>query len=225
MNLEEKYARTLMAAGLPYEGYCQAVLQMYEHLFRTYHNLDHIERMLEVILKYSHFLSKGDYIAVKIAIFYHDCVYVPGFDKNEELSANIAVDHLTHMGAGGKLLTMVPSLIMATKNHEPPPGDVAAAMICDADLYELSTERYNTNSYNIWCEFGCPDKDQWDEGRKAFLIKYLSHEKLFHLPNMEDAERAARSSMKKELLGLGGCPNDTNGDSNCGKIYCPYCGH
>lgn len=226
-NLESKYARTMMQAGLPYEGYCQALFDMYDGFGRDYHNLNHVERMLKYYteLGFAHYLDKSDQIAVKIAIFYHDCVYVPGFDKNESLSAHIALDHLMNMGADGKLITMVPSLIMATKDHQPAKGDIAAAAICDADLYELGTDRYLENSRDIWYEFGCPEPEKWDEGRKAFLIKYLSHEKLFHLPDMHDVERAARDNMKHELHQLGGCPNDTNGDGDCGKFYCPYCGH
>lgn len=224
--LRNEYERTIRQAGLEFDpGYFEALISMYRDPARVYHNEDHIAKVVQRIQATHHYVSLDEYIATKLAAFYHDCVYVPGWDQNEIQSAQVAYDHLVSMGAIDVInIYDVKSFILRTQNHKAPDGFNGAALLCDADLYELGTENYWKNSVLIWHEFGQPDDEAWTEGRRAFLMNYLNRHKIFHLPGQEELEEQARTNMQEELKALGGCPNDTNGDGDCGKRFCPYCG-
>jgi predicted metal-dependent HD superfamily phosphohydrolase len=225
--LRNEYEFTVGQACLEFdEGYFNALISMYRDPARIYHNEAHIAKVLERVKHLGHLVEADDYIAVKFAAFYHDCVYVPGWAWNELQSSRVALTHLQTMGY--KDAYLVAALIEATRDHQPrlksSEKTAPYGLICDADLYELGTDRYWENGVLIWHEFGQPDDELWRFGRRKFLESYLDRAKIFHLPGQEELEKTARKFMQYELLSLGGCPNDTDGDGDCGKKYCPFCG-
>ena len=109
----------------------------YQQSHRHYHNLDHIEYVLSAVDG----LSPGSHSqAIRLAAWFHDAVYAPGRDDNEERSAFVAAEALEIAGASPSLTSEVVRLVLVTKDHTPEPNDVAGAILSDADLCILASD-------------------------------------------------------------------------------------
>lgn len=201
---EQFYEETLERLKLPHEGFKQALFDCYKG--RPYHNASHILSVVDRIdtLGSTTVLSEADLDWVRFAAFYHDAIYVPGFEHNEILSADLADSHFCVMGGTSiRRRDMVYRCITMTKAHRPSHGDIASQLLVDADLYELGTSYYWTNRDRVREEFKDATEEQWVEGRREFLTSFLLREKIFNLPGQEKVETAARYNMQTELNLLG----------------------
>jgi predicted metal-dependent HD superfamily phosphohydrolase len=200
--LRNRFKKVCDSLAIESDGYYEILDDLYRGRLRFYHDWDHIESVLDRIDELAEFVVTDglDLNLVRFAAFYHDAIYVPGFDKNELLSAYLSEAHLLTGGTTyGKQVGQAHRWIMATKNHQPNESDLGARLLCDADLYELGTERYGINGLNVRREFGAFSDHDWKKGRRLFLRGYCGRDKLFSLPGQAAVERAARSNMKQEL--------------------------
>ena len=178
-----------------------SALLNYSDTNRSYHNLDHIARMLRDLNAFFDRGTFNGYWAIVYATWYHDCIYFPGATDNEFRSALAAGEELSHLGKD--MVREVQRLIMVTKDHLVSPMDSEAAkIISDLDLAGLSdpTNIYFETSQKVREEFCGFDDQMWFRGRKAFLESYLSREHLYHTEvGRKYWEEKARSNMQKEL--------------------------
>lgn len=237
MNLAIEYAKLCAKNELDPEGFWSDLSFRYNEPHRRYHNLIHIESVLKRINDLIPLVqSQGievDEDVIRFAAFYHDAVYVPNFALNERLSADMALAHLAAQGLEVTQRYRVHRVILDTKTHvvdafrNGAPNE--ARILIDADLYELGTDNYELNKFKVRTEIAYymgleVPEELWRIGRRKFLETYLARPRLFLLDGQKDLEVKARSNMRDELRKLGGCPNDTNGDGDCGQRYCPFCG-
>jgi predicted metal-dependent HD superfamily phosphohydrolase len=82
---------------------------------RHYHNLNHIDRLLTTIDRFSDLHNP---ISVDLAVWFHDFVYDPQSSDNEAQSAKSAQDLLTNLGESIATIERVQQLIMATQGHQ-----------------------------------------------------------------------------------------------------------
>ena len=80
-------------------------------------------------------------LALALAAWFHDAVYQPDRDDNEERSAYAAYDALEQVGASPELMAEVVRLIRLTAGHSADDDDIAGAVLCDADLSILGAPR------------------------------------------------------------------------------------
>lgn len=201
MKFREYFRDIMGKAQLPSHGYCEDLAQRYEEPHRWYHNKCHIVSVIDRINELSEAWQWRERGIALIAALYHDAVYVPGWGSNEEMSAQMAFNHLSAMNADAVVTRRVMDAIRATKNHDPG-EDVAAKLLVDADLYELGTAKYDYNSRRIRKEFGDIEDSHWIEGRKNFLHTFLLRDRIYHLGEQWDLEAAARLNMENELVRL-----------------------
>lgn len=205
---EQEYTEVTSALGLKADVFFyRDLVSRYKEPQRVYHNAGHVKRMLGYIDRLAELegLSDSEVNVVKLATFYHDSVYVPGWKKNEFLSAAMAINHLDEMSGGfgmGELKGEMEYLIATTMDHES--GTPMSNVLCAADLYELGTKRYNLNGLHVWMEFGSPAAPVWQTGRIKFLETYLAKDQLFYVPGMIAHEAKARANMEQELAKLQG---------------------
>lgn len=235
MDLAKKFKDLCESEHLPWEGYWSDLSFRYNEPHRRYHNLDHIDAVLTRIPELVRLLGEQgvavDQNLVEFAAFYHDAVYIPNFQHNENLSADMALNHLSRMGYEYYKRFAVAKAIIDTRSHvvnlfaNGMPDETR--VLIDADLYGLATD-YELNKHKVRAEVefyaGELTDDQWREGRRKFLEAYLLRRPTFLIPGQNDLEVKARDNMRNELRELGGCPEDTNGDGDCGQRYCPFCG-
>ena len=145
----------------------------------------------------------GKNVAVGLALWFHDAIYMPGAADNEARSARVAQEALTALGMAKPEVCRVMSLIEATAHREPP-ASVDAELICDIDLSILGRawpvyERY---AAAIRSEYAMPP-DEFALQRAKFLRSMLDRGRIFHTDHFRNRfEQTARENMQRELAGL-----------------------
>lgn len=205
------------------------LMARYSEVGRHYHNTDHVIDMLRKVEDWNNpthldttahdiHVDSAKFAQLSLAIFYHDAVYIPGFEWNEHLSAAMAMNHLLLLGINNAVIEQIVNLIRLTKEHRPPHTaflDEAGKMIIDADLVGLASINYERNSARIYKEFGYPSWDLWSEGRKKFLEGFLERDKIFYLQKPE-VEEIARKNMQNELDSI------LSSDGEPSEVYLSY---
>lgn len=166
---------------------------------RAYHNLNHIAECLGTLDSVKANLENAD--RVEFALWFHDCIYVPGRSDNEERSAQIAATCARALGQSAAWSSEVTSLIMFTR-HATPPVDNDAKWIVDIDMSILATPaaQYEQYAAAIRSEFAYATDAQFNAGRTAFVQGLLRSPAIFQTEFMRtQREAAARANLSAEL--------------------------
>lgn len=180
---------------------------------RRYHGVHHIVWTLRHIRR----LEGGidgcrsdptyDPAAVAAAAFFHDAVYDPRADDNEERSAVFAGRELASLSWEADRCRLVGELIRATAGHHADSASLHRAVLVDADLAVLGAEPNAYTAYvnGVRSEYGHLSPDQWATGRRAVLRGFLDRAQLFATePARAWWERQARANLTAELASLTG---------------------
>lgn len=176
---------------------------LYAHPPRAYHNLSHIENCLALLAEPN--LGASD-PAIEFALWFHDCIYIPGASDNELKSAALAT-----VIARGLLQTeawceSVRRLIFATR-HNGTATAVDEQILADIDLSILgaSWSEYDCYRKGIRKEYDFVDDAAFREGRTAVLRSFLVQSHIFHTDRFRDRfESIARTNIEREIAGLQG---------------------
>src|SRR5262249_44336165 len=136
---------------------------------RAYHNLAHLRQVLDHVQQQSGTLREP--AAVELAAWFHDVVYDPRANDNEEQSAARAANVLANLGMDAELIRRVSELILLTKTHAAPPGDTDALVLLDADLAILGAppDEYERYAGGIRQEYAHVSDEDFRQGRIAVL--------------------------------------------------------
>ena len=166
---------------------------------RHYHNLAHIEDCLGALARVDN-LSAAEREILSEAIWWHDVVYDATRADNEELSAQLAEQHVRE-----DLRGEVGRLIRLTKAHDVQPDDRLGAILISIDLGILGAEpaRYDAYAAAIRQEFiHVPERD-YRAGRAKVLGQFAARPVIF--PDAAFAaryDRQARENLARELASL-----------------------
>ena len=166
---------------------------------RHYHDLAHIEDCLAALARVEN-LSEREYVILTEAIWWHDVVYDATRADNEELSAQLAEQHVRE-----DLGPEVARLIRLTKTHAVQPGDRLGAILISIDLSILGAEpaRYDAYAAAIRQEYiHVPERD-YRAGRARVLDQFAARPVIF--PDAGFAaryDRQARENLARELAAL-----------------------
>ncbi|HVF82358.1 MAG TPA: Pycsar system effector family protein [Flavisolibacter sp.] len=145
----------------------------------VFHNLEHTEDVVEACSRIADFyqLAEDERLPLMLAAWFHDTGYSSGTTEgHEEVSANIATQFLHTHHTTETLVHRVASCIQATRMPQSPVS-LIEKILCDADLYHLSTgdfkarngllkqERENLLGYKI-------DKGEWRKSNVQFLKQH-----------------------------------------------------
>ncbi len=202
-------------------GYWQHTLQSFgidqvaaEHTFtdlvtaystgdRYYHTLKHIAHVLDTIDTLQAYAQ--DLAAVQLAAWFHDVVYHPQAQDNEERSADYACNMLSNLGIPTNTIDTVTRLVLNTKNHQATTDDYDSQVLLDADLAILATnpEEYREYTRAIRQEYAWLSEFEYITGRRQVLERFLRQQRIYHTPLMfEVAEQSARSNLQTEIQTL-----------------------
>ncbi len=165
---------------------------------RYYHNLDHIRTCLSMLT-----LMEGveNREATELAIWFHDIVYIPGCQYNEEVSAASANCFLQQLGCG-QLSNDVYNLILSTKHC----ADISAAgqpvnyLVADIDLAILGAaeDQFRDFEKKIRREYGFLTEQQYKRERCSILQKFLQRSYIYYTHLFRDLyEHQARRNIHK----------------------------
>ena len=167
---------------------------------RKYHGRTHLLAVLEAL----DLLTGPDEPprTVLLAAWFHDAVYRGIAGQDEEESARLAEDRLTPAGLPAAEVDEVARLVRMTADHQPEPGDGAAALLSDADLSVLGGEpaAYARYLAAVRQDFAHIGDDDFAAGRAAVVRQLLALDPLFHTPRGRALWLdAARRNLQAEL--------------------------
>lgn len=167
---------------------------------RYYHTLDHLASMLKELVSFRDQFE--DWSVVVFAIAYHDAIYNPRKDDNEEKSAALALERLQSIDVPEHVITKCTHLILATKKHEP--SDHETNLFTDADLAILGSDpsTYDTYVKNVRREYSMYPDILYKPGRRKVLQHFLNMERIFKTEEFASKfEKQARGNLERELGG------------------------
>ncbi|HAS39735.1 MAG TPA: hypothetical protein DCS93_04620 [Microscillaceae bacterium] len=172
-NLYQKYASLFEFFGITQ---VDEIAQYWQAPHRFYHNEEHLEFLIQEIEKL-HAMEIVNEIArnvLLIAAFFHDIVYEPLANDNEEKSAELLVKMVTARYQEAKLAE---EIILDTKTHEP--QSQLSTLFCSLDMYIVEHSNFHELlgwEHKIFKEFQMIDYQFYKQGRlkllKDFVRKY-----------------------------------------------------
>lgn len=175
------------------------VVTNYNSVNRFYHNLLHIENMINELISIKNYITNWD--SVLFAAFYHDIVYDTKQYDNELKSAAYAHNVLKSFDIQEDMILLCENHILATKGHTIT-GANDTDLFTDADLSILGQnwQLYSQYSQNIRKEYANYPDDLYAQGRKTVLLHFLNFEKIFKTNYFYDKyENNARKNITSEL--------------------------
>jgi predicted metal-dependent HD superfamily phosphohydrolase len=185
----------------------QAALTHYRQPHRAYHDGRHLMELLDLARVHAPDLA----MAERLALLFHDAVYVPGAaaGQNELLSGLLmraTVSALARAGTidapGADIIDTADTIICATTHSEPPPPP--AARVCDLDLWRLAAPwaDFARHAEDIRREYRFlhASDEAFREGRMAFYRGMLAKPAVFSTAYFRDRfEAKARENMRRGL--------------------------
>ncbi|MEQ3649626.1 hypothetical protein [Hyphomonas sp.] len=174
---------------------------------RHYHDWAHVETLLEYFRRREDQFHRPE--PVLWALYWHDAVYDPLAQDNEEQSAQLlerdAAGHLTPEDAAFAAM-----MIRATADHVVPPGlntqDTAdLGLFLDLDLSILGAPApvYDRYERAIRAEMAAVPADAFRAARGAILKGLLSRERLYFTPRAHrEWEDTARANLERAIAVL-----------------------
>lgn len=203
MKLKERFEDLLEKIGFSIETINSLWLDLekvYSSKSRYYHNLTHLEEMINLYDMYYSNLQFPD--EVLFSIFYHDYVYIATRKDNELKSAEHALSILPSNVKVNKQLVF--DMICATKLHQHNKIEDINWLI-DFDLKILSKDWEN---YKIYClqirkEYKIYPNILYNLGRKKALDHFLENENIYQTEVFrKQYETQARTNIQKEIKNL-----------------------
>lgn len=187
---------------MPSRDVFELIAQRYGEPHRFYHGIHHVESLLKLLHDDFPALAK-DRAAVELALWFHDIVYDPRAHDNEEKSAAL-MSSVIGKAIPPELERKVVGFILATK-HDRPPADPDAQLVVDIDLSTLgaSPEDFQRYSESIRKEYFWVPEEEYRQGRKATLERFLAQSPLYHhLPVRRRFEGRAKRNLTEALAEL-----------------------
>lgn len=180
---------------------CSEVEEAYTHSSRYYHNLSHINS-LWLLLDRSIEINDPD--TILLSVIYHDIIYDPSQNNNEEMSAQFAVRRLRSISFPEDKILRCSDQILATKGHQVS-SDIDTNLFTDADLSILGADwdSYSVYSKNIRMEYSIYPDALYYPGRKKVLKHFLQMERIYKTVRFFNRyEDQARANISRELASL-----------------------
>lgn len=170
----------------------------YHETNRQYHTHAHLEHVLSELLP--HKSSFINWHTLVFAIAYHDAIYNPLKNNNEEKSAAFADKQLSKINVPEQERTRCMQFILATKKHES--ADAETNLFTDADLSILGAEPgvYQRYAQQIRKEYGMYPDFLYNPGRRKVLQHFLSMDSIYKTgPFQFKYEARAKANLTQEL--------------------------
>lgn len=169
---------------------------------RHYHSLRHLENLLHQLQAVKDQIQHWD--TLLFTLYYHDIVYNPLKDNNEEKSAELAEARLRKLAVPAALAQRCKQQILATKKHLPD-ADEDTNYFTDADLSVLGQDwpAYAAYAEGVRKEYAIYPDLIYKPGRKKVLQHFLEMDRIFKTDYFyHKLENSAKRNLQQELKGL-----------------------
>ncbi|KAN0003723.1 hypothetical protein ACTFIZ_009882 [Dictyostelium cf. discoideum] len=151
--------------------------ERYNEKQRFYHNLTHINELLNLEEQFNSKLKKSE--VIQWSIWFHDIIYDPSKSDNEEQTAKLFIDFSKDVKLSDQVTSDVNKYILATASHtkvnSDEEKDTDLLYFLDMDLSILGTEKsvYNEYSDAIKKENSHIPDDKYSIGRSKILPSFV----------------------------------------------------
>ncbi len=178
------------------------ISKAYDSPKRHYHNLTHIQNLLEITKEHLNNLALPD--SLLFAIWYHDIIYNILKKDNEKQSADFCRKHLNELNLYPDFINKTCHIIERTANHfvRETAESAELQLMLDADLQTLgaSPEIYEANAKAIRREYAVFPDIIFNKGRKKVLQIFLASDSIYRTDFFRTQyEKQARINIKNEL--------------------------
>jgi predicted metal-dependent HD superfamily phosphohydrolase len=178
-----------------------SLLEKYTEPSRFYHNISHIGECLEELDKARAILRSER--LTELCIWFHEVVYDPRRDDNEEQSAKYAAQTLQWLSLY-EHIDVVKTMIESTKHKgEAEDQDTRALLDVDLSILGKPQEKYLSYSKAIRKEYSHLPDEEYARKRKETLRRFLKRENIYHTEYFRAKyEKKARENLRKEISDL-----------------------
>jgi len=184
------------------------VVNAYSAKGRYYHDMNHLYGVISMWYDHKHLLKDAD--AIFFAAIYHDIVYNPKRNDNEEKSSEFFINKvmfkLIPKEESAKIALTVHKAILATKHNSESKiyyeNNKDIQYLLDFDLEILGTRHESTYEWyrkGVRKEYSMYPLKKYKAGRKAVLESFLNRPKIFLTKEFEKVEKRARKNLKNEI--------------------------
>ncbi len=155
------------------------IILQYSAPYRKYHNINHLVDMFTIFDGVDHLMEDPN--AVELAIFYHDYIYDPLANNNEDCSAGVMITDLRYeLGFG--ITNHTRDLIMATthKSTNKLVGDERWIVDLDLAILGFDSPLFDKWGKNIREEYIQIDDESYRNARKDFLLGMLNRDHIYN---------------------------------------------
>lgn len=178
------------------------LLSNYQQQHRKYHTIQHIQECFEEFNSIKKLLHHPE--QVELAIWFHDAIYNPARQDNEEKSARMLANYSPTKTKKGMLHTQqAQRLILATKDHEAYDHDSAYFLDIDMSILGSSPKRFNEYEQQIREEYSMYSDEEYKQGRSTFLKPLSTKYKIYNTEEYEfKYAKQAKLNIDRTLLKL-----------------------
>ena len=149
----------------------ETIISMWNEPHRYYHNMNHLEELIDDITKSILNYSKLEYEELILTALFHDIVYNPTKNDNEERSAEFLMSCVENKY--DKNILKVRQNILDTKTHVPSSEISNIFIQFDMNILNQNFERLLYWEKNIRKEFDMFSDENYKKGRLSFLKKQI----------------------------------------------------
>jgi len=190
------------------EEWLNKINTYYNEPHRKYHTFKHIDNCLNEldIIDRLKLIDEHNYALIIYAILFHDIIYDPKSDKNEENSTDIALNYILNETTMSKNdLNKIIEMIMATK-HNKIYHDININYLLDIDLSVLGYPEKEFLEYEegIRYEYSFVDDNTYRKERIKFLKGILDRKNIYitdYFRNKYEENAIKNIIMLIEILG------------------------
>jgi predicted metal-dependent HD superfamily phosphohydrolase len=197
-NLEQRWNDTWSALELlPPPNLLIALMQSYSEPHRFYHTLQHLGECLELLDAVAPLAARLP--EIQLALWFHDAIYDPQRQDNEDRSATWAIESLSTLDS--TIAQRVHDLVLVTKHHRVL-HDTDAQLLVDVDLAILGAdeERFAEYDRQIRQEYHWVSAEDFRVGRSQILKSFLERPAIYGTPWLADQlELKARRNLENSL--------------------------
>lgn len=179
-----------------------SLMSAYTEKGRHYHSDKHVAACLRHLDSCISQVAKPR--EVELALWFHDAIYKPLSDSNEQQSADWAASFLSKNGATGEEIARVHRLIMVTK-HNAPTQTKDESILIDIDLSILGADpqTYDLFERGVRNEYKLVPKFMYRRKRAEVLKSFLERPSIYqNEPFSTEHERQARENLRNAISQL-----------------------
>ncbi len=187
-----------------YEGAEQFILNKLRNELPTdltYHNMDHINDVLESALQIAsnELIEEEDIKLLRIAALYHDSGFITTYKNHEDRGCVLVKETLPKFGFSDTHLEKICGMIMATKIPQSPKNNLEK-ILCDADLDYLGRDDFYEIGGRLFEEMKTrgflETEREWNLTQKVFLENHR-----YHTPFCAQKRESKKQKHLEEVLG------------------------